>query len=257
MATALITGGTSGIGKAFADELAQRGYDLVLVARDQDRLDIVAEELGNRYGVEIETLAADLAVREDTMRVAGRLEDPAAPVEMLVNNAGFGLHSTLLGDDVEVHAKALDVMCLAVLILGGAAGRAMKKQGSGQIINVSSTSGAIFTGNYSAVKAWCTTYSQSLALELKGTGVTVTALQPGWVRTEFHDRAGIKANNLPGFVWIDKDFLVRECLADANQGKYVSVPSWKWKLAMFVANHGPKSLLRWFSTVLTNSRKTR
>ncbi len=256
MASALITGGTSGIGYAFARELAEQGTDLVLVARDTDRLEAVAAELEEAHGVAVEVITADLAVRDDVLRVADRLEDPARPVDMLVNNAGFGLHTTLLDPaDIDTHAKALDVMCLAVLILGGAAARAMKTRGHGRIINVSSTAGTIFTGNYSAVKSWCTTYSQALGVELKGTGVTSTALCPGWVRTEFHQRAGIKASSLPSIVWIDAKTLVRGALKDASKGRYVSVPTLKWKVAYGIAEYGPHALTREFSRLLSASRK--
>ncbi|MEO7588977.1 MAG: SDR family NAD(P)-dependent oxidoreductase [Arachnia sp.] len=258
MSTALITGGTSGIGLAFARELASRGTDLVLVARDAQRLGEVAAELQAQHGVTVETLSADLSDRADMTRVARRVESDDAPIDMLINNAGFGLHSTVLDAvDVDTHAKALDVMCLALLVLGGAAGRAMRDRGRGQIINVASSSSVIFTGNYSAVKAWARTYSTSLALELRNTGVTVTALLPGWVRTEFHERAGITAHSLPDIVWIDTDVLVRECLADVDKGKLESIPTWKWKAAMLLADHGPRAFIRWFSIKLTNSRKKR
>ena len=236
MASALVTGGTSGIGHAFAVEFASRGTDLVLVARDADRLERVAAELREVHGIEVETISADLAVRDDVMRVADRIEDPARPIDWLINNAGFGLHSTVLDrSEIDIQARAFDVMCLAVLILGGAAGRAMRARGSGRIVNVASTSAAIYTGNYPAVKAWARTYSTALQLELRGTGVTVTGLLPGWVRTEFHDRAGINASKLPGFVWIEADKLVRSCLADAEKGRIESIPDLKWKIAMFIA----------------------
>ncbi len=258
MATALITGGTSGIGLAFAQELAGRGTDLVLVARDAQRLGEVAGELEAAHGVTVEAFPADLSDRAGMDSVAKRIDSDDSPIDMLINNAGFGLHSTVLDPaDIDTHAKALDVMCLALLVLGGAAGRTMRERGRGQIINVASSSSTIFTGNYSAVKAWARTYSMSLALELKGTGVTVTALLPGWVRTEFHERAGITATNLPDIVWIDSDVLVRECLADVDKGKLESVPTLKWKAAMLLADHGPKWFVRWFSIKLTNSRKKR
>lgn len=256
MATALITGATAGIGNAFARELAARRYDLVIVARDTERLESVAAELRTEHRVDVEVMTADLSVREDVDRVAGRLEDQDRPVGMLVNNAGFGLHSSLLDSSaIDTHVRALDVMCLAVLILGGAAGRAMSARGHGQIINVASTSSAIFSGNYSSIKAWARTYSTALALELKDTGVTVTGLLPGWVRTEFHERAGISSSNLPDFVWIDPDVLVRECLDDAAKGKVESIPTWKWKLAMFIGDHGPRALARFVSSKLSKSRK--
>lgn len=257
MATALITGGTSGIGHGFARELAARGHDLVLVARDTERLERIASELSAAHGVEVEVMTADLSVRDDVTRVADRLEDQARPVDLLVNNAGFGLHSRVLDkSELDLHKRALDVMCFAVLELAAAAGRAMKERGSGAIINVSSTSAAIFSGNYSAIKAWVRTFSSGLALELRDTGVTVTALLPGWVKTEFHDRAGIKATNLPPIVWIDVDTLVRQCLADVARGRVESIPTLKWKVAMFVGDHGPRGFTRWFTRQLSNSRKS-
>lgn len=255
MATALVTGGTAGIGNAFANELASRGYDLVLVARDQDRLAQSQTEIAARHGVKVEVLAADLASHDDLLRVRDRVESAEEPIEVLVNNAGFGLHSDVLDPDFSIHEKALNVMCLAVLVLGGAAGRAMRERGHGQIINVSSTSGVIMTGNYSAVKAWVTSYSQSLGIQLSGTGVTSTALCPGWVKTEFHQRAGIKSNNLPPFVWIKPTTLVKVALDDAAKGKYISVPTFKWKVAMVVAKFLPLSALRAISAKLSASRR--
>lgn len=257
MTTALITGGTSGIGLAFAREFARRGTDLVLVARDEQRLSAIAEELSSAHGISVHYEIADLARREDMERIAAYIEDDAHPLDWVINNAGFGLHSTVLDPaHIDDHARALDVMCLAVLILGGAAGRAMRKRGYGRIINVASSASIIFTGNYSAVKAWCYNYSESLAAELHGTGVTVTALCPGWVKTEFHERAGITAHKFPDFVWIDIDLLIREGLADAERGKPISVPNWKWKIAVFlIPRLTPRSFLRWFSRKLTASRK--
>ena len=258
MARALITGATAGIGNAFAKELASRGNDLVLVARDRERLEATAAELSQVHGVAVEVLPADLSVRDEVLQVAARLEADADPVDVLINNAGFGLHASLLdASQIELHERAMDVMCLAMLILGGAAGRAMKARGRGRIINVASTSGAIFTGNYSAIKAWARTWSTGLALELSGTGVTVTALLPGWVRTEFHQRAGISATSLPSFVWIDADDLVRQCLRDVEKGRIESVPTKRWKASLFVADHGPRKFIRWFSRKLSASRRKR
>ena len=121
--TALITGATAGIGREFASQLAARGHDLLLVARTPERLEQVATELRTAYGVEVETLAADLVDREQLGRVEARLADPERPIALLVNNAGFGLKAKLLDVDVREHDQAFDVMCRAVLVLGGAAGR--------------------------------------------------------------------------------------------------------------------------------------
>ncbi|HSN10681.1 MAG TPA: SDR family NAD(P)-dependent oxidoreductase [Propionibacteriaceae bacterium] len=255
MALALVTGGTAGIGHAFAVELASRGWDLVLVARDSARLDAVAEELRTTYGRTVETITADLAVRDDLLRVAERVEDASSPIEMLVNNAGFGIHASLLDKDFSLQEKALDVMCLAVLVLSGAAGRAMSARGHGSIINIGSSSGIITTGNYSAVKAWVNTYTEGLANELRGTGVLVTAVLPGWVHTEFHERAGINASKLPEVVWLDADELVRDALDDNAHGKVLSIPSKRWSTAYWLGRHAPRPAIRWLSRKLSNSRK--
>ncbi|WP_022909066.1 SDR family NAD(P)-dependent oxidoreductase [Aestuariimicrobium kwangyangense] len=256
MATALVTGGTAGIGNAFCRHLAARGYDLVIVARDVDRMNTLATELHQAYGAEVEVLPADLSVAADVTRVAERVEDADRPVDLVVNNAGFGLHAKLLDkDELGLQRRAMDVMCWAVLELSTAAGRAMKARGRGTIINVASTSAWIMSGNYSAVKAWCLSFTQGLANELHGTGVKVSALCPGWVHTEFHDRAGINAGTLPDIVWVDVDTLVQSALDDAEAGKVISVPTLKWKAAIQIAQHAPRWSMRLVSRALSSSRQ--
>lgn len=254
MPTALVTGGTSGIGLAFAAELAERGHDLVLVARDPARLQQTASELTGRFGCRVETLTADLAVRADLDPIVARLTDPQRPVDVLVNNAGFGLNASLLDADVTVQEQAMAVMCTAVLILGGAAGRAMKSRGRGTIINVSSVSAWIIKGNYSAIKRWVLTYTQALALELAGTGVQATAVCPGWVKTDLHERAGVSRPKLPGWAWVDATEVARTALAAAGRGKVVAVPTRRWRLAVWALEHGPAALPRYISRKISKSR---
>jgi short-subunit dehydrogenase len=250
MATALITGGTSGIGADFARSLAARGYDIVLVARTESRLAEMALELPTH----VEVIAADLSDRSDVDRVAARIEDPEHPIDILVNNAGFGIHTSLLSRDVSAFDRAFEVMCRAVLVLGGAAGRAMLSRGSGAIINVSSTAGFMTMGAYSAMKAWVTSYSQGLSVELRGTGVTVTALCPGWVRTEFHERARITTTSIPSFLWVDSHKLVEECLRDVERGKVISIPTIRFTTLMWIARHAPQSGVRWISGAISSVR---
>ena len=245
MSTALVTGSTAGIGAEFARQLAARGHDLVLVARDGVRLAEQDAALSARYGVTCEVLIADLSRRDDIERVAARASSSEAPVEIVVNNAGFGFTSTLLAEDTTELEGALDVMALAPMVIGGAAGRAMAARGGGTIITVASLAAWVGQGAYSAIKAFAKVWSEGLAGELAGSGVTVTVLCPGWVRTEFHQRAGLTGQEkaIPGWVWVSAERCVRECLADADRGKIVSIPTRRWKLAAFALQHLPRGVV--------------
>ncbi|SDB92360.1 hypothetical protein GA0111570_10912 [Raineyella antarctica] len=254
MGTALITGGTSGIGAAYARAIAERGDDLVLVARDHARLESWAAELRAAYGVGVEVLQADLADRTQVQSVVARLESSVNPITTLINNAGFGLHADLLTTDTEHDERAIDVMIRAVYLLGGAAARSMLRRGAGEIINTASAAAFITTGNYSAVKAWVLVYSEGLATQLAGTKVHVTAFCPGWVRTEFHERAEIDASKLPSIVWIDVDKAVREALDHVAKGKVICVPALQWKIGVGIARFAPRGMIRWLSGKLISSR---
>ena len=241
--TALVTGASAGIGHEFAVQLAARGHDLVLVARDRARLDAVAAELTSRYAVDAEVLVADLSDRAALQTVADRVADPARPVDVLVNNAGYGQRRSFLRNDLAAEEAAFDVLTRAVLVLSHAAGVAMRERGRGRIINVSSVAGFIASGSYSAAKAWVTTFSEGLASELAGTGVTVTALCPGFTNTEFQQRAGIGKPG-PDFVWLDPARLVSDCLRDVEKGRVVSVPGLHYKAAVGLLRVAPRSLVR-------------
>ena len=254
MHRALITGGTAGIGAAFARAFAGRGTALVLVARNPERLDETAAQFRREYGVEVETLVADLSDREAQQRVADRLESSTDPVDVFVNNAGFSVKSSLLEEDLSQHDLGFEVMIRAVLKLGGAPGRAMRERGRGWIINVGSVSALVTQNNYSAIKAWVGNYSESLGVQLAGTGVQVTALMPGWVRTEFHSRAGIKGSSIPGVLWLDADRLAEDCLRDVARGKPVSIPSKRWKLIAAVLRTTPRGIVATLSGVLSHRR---
>ena len=254
MAVALVTGGTSGIGAAFSRSLAAQGYDLVLVARSVPRLEEMADEI-RALGRSVEIFPADLADRDDVARVAERLEDASRPIDMLVNNAGFGVHTSLIDADVSAHDRAFEVMCRAVLVLSGAAARGMLPRGSGKIVNVSSTAGFVTMGAYSALKAWVTSFTEGLAVELRGTGIGVTALCPGWVHTEFHERDGIKASSIPNFLWLDAEQLVTACLRDVDRGRVISIPTVRYRTLIWLARHAPRSAIRAVSGSISSSRK--
>ncbi|GAA4399775.1 SDR family NAD(P)-dependent oxidoreductase [Fodinibacter luteus] len=216
----------------------------MLVARDRARLERIARDLRTAHGVEVEVLVADLSDRAATGEVCSRLADPARPVDLLVNNAGFGLRARFLDNDLAAEEAGLDVMVRAVMLTCHAAGRAMRARGHGTIVNVSSVASFIANGTYSAEKAFVTVFSEGLASELAGTGVTVTALCPGFTRTEFHDRARMRVSALPDALWLDADTVVQQALADAAGGKVVSVPGAQWKVLTAMVRVLPRPLVR-------------
>jgi short-subunit dehydrogenase len=243
--TALVTGPTAGIGREFARQLAARGHDLVLVARDKARLEELAEELKSTYAVSVEVLPADLGDRAQLAVVEARLADRDQPVDLLVNNAGFGLKEKFLTNSVEDEQRMQDVLVTAVLRLSHAALGAMAERGSGGVINVSSVAAFLPRGTYSAAKAWVNSFSSWAHMEYADQGVRVMALCPGFVKTEFHERLGIdRAGSAPSYLWLDADFLVREALSDFDSGKALSIPSKRYKAITTVTRVVPKPLLR-------------
>ena len=254
MPTALITGPTSGIGRGFAELFARKGYDLVLVARDEERLVALGEALHTEFGVNSEILVADLAVRADVDRVAGRLADPDRPISALVNNAGFGLRTSFSRGSVDDEQRLLDVMVTAVMRLTHAAVPGMVERGTGMVINVSSVASWITGGTYSAAKSWVTVFSESLATELAGSGVRVTAVCPGFVHTEFHSRADIDMSQLPEWMWVDVHHVVDQAVRDLALGRSVSVAGWQYKSLSRVLRHGPRSAVRLAAGARRNPR---
>ncbi len=198
MTTALITGSTAGIGAAFARRLAADGHDLVLVARDTARLREQATELHDRHGIEAEVLTADLAEDKGIEAVERRLADRRNPVDLLINNAGFGHKGRYLEVPMSDELMMLKVHCEAVLRLTSAAVEAMRERGRGGVVNVASTAAFVPRGTYGASKAWVVQFTQGAAQDLAGHGVRLMALCPGFVRTEFHQRAGMGTDNIPG-----------------------------------------------------------
>lgn len=244
MSTALVTGATAGIGREFATQLAVKGDNLVLVARDTTRLEALAVELTDAHGVAVEVLPADLSDRTQLERVAERLRDAERPVDLLVNNAGYSLNTPFVDGDVAGEEALLDVLVRAVLVLSHAAATTMTGRGRGQIINVSSVAGLLASGTYAAAKSYVTTFTEALAGQLAGTGVRATVLVPGYVRTEFHERAGIDKGERSGPFWLEAPDLVRTALADAAAGKVVSVPSLQYKAVVGLVRHLPRALVR-------------
>jgi hypothetical protein len=244
MTTALITGATAGIGAEFARQLAARGSDLVLVARDEARLRSLADELSARHRVRCEVLPADLTDRARLAEVESRLRDVTRPVDVLVNNAGFGVNQLFVGGDLDAEQRMLDVLVTAVMRLTHAALPGMVGRGSGGVINVSSVAGFIAGGSYSAAKSWTTVFSESVARQVSGTGVTVMALCPGFTHTEFHQRAEMDVSHLPDWMWLDATALVAAALHDFGRGRPISVPGLQYKALSTLARYVPRPLVR-------------
>ena len=244
--TALVTGASAGIGAAFVRRLAKDGYDLVTVARDETRLGRNADEVRAAHGVRVEVLVADLATESGREAVADRLLDEARPVDLLVNNAGLSLNTPFLRSSALRETELLSVNVHAVMRLTLAALPGMVARGHGGVVNVSSVAGfgaAMPGSTYPASKAWVTNFSESVALSVAPLGVAVMALCPGYVRTEFHQRAGIDMSKTPEWLWLDADELAEHAIRDLRRGKMVSVPGWKYKVAVFGLRHLPRSLL--------------
>ncbi|OBG87600.1 short-chain dehydrogenase [Mycobacterium sp. E136] len=250
---ALITGPTSGIGTGFARRFARDGHDLVLVARDGARLERLAAELHDEAGAAVEVLTADLAEASDRAKVADRLSEG---VQVLVNNAGFGTSGEFWNSHFSLLQSQLDVNVTAVMQLTHAALPPMLDAGRGTVINVASVAGLLpgRGSTYSASKAWVIAFSEGLANGLGGTGVGVHALCPGFVRTEFHQRAGIDMDGTPSWFWLEVDDVVRETMADVAKGKVVIVPGVQYKVLTTGGRVVPRNLVRAMTKIVGRGR---
>ena len=244
MKSALITGATAGIGAEYSRFLAEKGYNLILVARDRKRLNETAKELSKRYNVKTEVLVADLSVPSQLKKVEQRVQDSKKPISILVNNAGFGLNRAFSQSKLSDEADLLAVLVTAPMRLTHAALVPMTAANSGTIINISSVASWIAGGTYSAAKSYLTVLSESLHTELKNTKVKIIAVCPGFTHTEFHQRGKMKMTGLPKFMWLTTKQVVEKSWADLNSGKAISVAGWQYKLLSFVARYAPRSIVR-------------
>ena len=239
---ALVTGATSGIGESFTRLLAENNYNIVLVARDMPRLQERARELEAKFRVETHIIQADLSTDAGCAAVEHYIANNQ--VDVLINNAGFGLNKAFTISALDAEQQMFDVLVRTPMRLMHVALPLMKQRNKGVIINVSSVAGFIAGGTYSAAKSYLTVLSESLHTELAGTNIKISALCPGFTRTEFHQRGRMSMKGLPSFMWLDSDKLVAKAWSDALKGEAVSIPGWQYQLLVFVIHSLPRSIIR-------------
>jgi short-subunit dehydrogenase len=225
--TALVTGASSGIGAVYAQRLAARGFDLLLVARDQARLEAAASALRDTHGVQVEVLKADLTQKDDVLKLEQRLRSDSS-ISLLLNNAGVAADGLLVNADMDQLERMIQLNITAVTRLASAAAASFAKAGRGTIINIASVVALFperFNATYSASKAYVLSLTQSLNAELDGTGVKVQAVLPGVTRTEIWERSGIDASQIPAEMVMEAGEMVDAALAGLDQGELVTIPS--------------------------------
>ncbi len=242
-AVALVTGASAGIGEEFARQLAARGHDLVLVARDRARMEALAKELADERGANVEVLPADLTDGEQLASVETR----ARNVDMVINNAGYGTFGNFYELDLAVEVREVQLNVLALMRLTHAAAGAMAARGKGAILNVSSLAGfqpGPMNATYSASKAFVTSFTEAVHEEMKGTGVSVSVLCPGFTHTEFQERANAPASSVPGFMWQNAPEVAAAGLDGLAKNKAIIIPGSVNRVLGTLANMVPHAVTR-------------
>ena len=239
---ALVTGATAGIGESFTRLLAENNYNIVLVARDMPRLQERASQLQSQFNVKTHIIQADLSTDAGCSAVEEYITNNQ--IDVLINNAGFGINKAFTMSELKAEQEMFDVLVRTPMRLMHIVLPGMKQRNKGVLINVSSVAGYIAGGSYSAAKSYLTVISESLHTELAGTNVKISALCPGFTRTEFHQRGRMSMKGLPGFMWLNSDRLVAKAWSDALKGKAVSIPGWQYQLLVFVIQSLPRSIIR-------------
>jgi short-subunit dehydrogenase len=243
---AVVTGASAGIGKVFCERLAARGYDLIVVARDGNRLESLKQELEQRHGIAVEVFPADLTIDTDVSLVAERLTR-SPQLALLVNNAGFGTRGTLADASPAQQEAMLRLHTMAPMRLTQAALPVLLQSGRGGVVNVSSVASFLSSAgnvNYCATKAYLTNFSEGLAAEVAGTGVRVQALCPGFTHTEFHQRMKVEEGEVPRWMWMPAERVVETSLRNLERGgPVVCIPGIRYKLVVLLLRLVPRRVL--------------
>jgi short-subunit dehydrogenase len=255
MPHAFITGASSGIGKEFAVQLAERGFDLVLVARDEDRLNAVGKKISQKYGVDYEVIKSDLSKVSEVNELADKLKTDRFSVEFLVNNAGFGLNKAFHKSSPEEEKALLEVLVTAPLVLTQAALTRMLENQKGYVVNVGSVAAWITSGTYSAAKSWLHSFTESMHAQYSKQGIIVSAVAPGFTKTEFHQRANINMSGVPSWLWLEDKKVVKAAIEGALAAKSLIVPGVQYKALKLMADFMPRSTIRSFSNFYQTKRR--
>jgi short-subunit dehydrogenase len=250
MKLAVITGPTSGIGLAYAQELAREGYELLLVGRNEIKL----KQLQLDINAKSEIFVADLSVQAEILRVGSHLEG-LKQIDLLVNNAGFGSSLPFSQNSLAEEIEQMEILMKAVMVLTHATLPKMIKQNSGIILNISSVAAWVPTGTYAAAKSWVTSFTESISAELKGSKVQVTAVAPGFTKTKFFDRSQMKDDDVPNWLWLTPEQVAKESLKDARSGQLISIPGAQYKAVSTVTRSLPRPLVRFFSHEFARKQK--
>lgn len=249
---AVVTGATAGIGREFCSQLAARGYDLIVAARNAARLDQLRQDLEGSHHIQVEVFPADLTIDTDVSLLAERLSR-SPDLTLLVNNAGFGSRGNLANASPAVQEAMLRLHVMAPMRLSQAALPVLLNKGRGGIINVSSVASFLYSPgnvNYCATKAYLTSFSEGIAAELAGTGVRVQALCPGFTHTEFHQRMEADVRHLPAWMWLTASDVVRTSLRSLDRGgPVVCIPGLRYKLMVLLLRFTPRGMLRRLATL--------
>ena len=246
--TALITGASSGIGEAFADLFAAEGFDLVIVARRKDRLDAIADRLRTKHGTRVDVLVLDLSARDACERICVELQTRGLQIDALVNNAGYGVPGSYVSNTWQRHQDFLQVLVVAVTEMTYRLLPGMIERGYGRVVNVASLAGLVPApaGHtlYGAAKAFLIKFSEALSNEVRHHNVHVTALCPGFTRSEFHDVTGTRAKmNLPPWMWMDAATVARQGFDAVMDGRFMHVNGRVNRTIAALVRHLPQRLV--------------
>lgn len=243
MKWALVTGTTSGIGAAYCDLLAAEGYNLCLLSRDESRMVTQAHELTLKYGIDTKLVISDLGTSEGIIKSIDSVSELGNSLEVLVNNAGFGLNSDFLTSSVIDQEKMINCMVMATMQLTHSAARVMKQNQKGYIINISSVASFMTGSTYCSAKSWVTVFTESIYQELRADNINIHVICPGFTKTEFHLRCNQDVSGVPSFAWLSAELVVNKSWKCVKKGTLLSIPGFWYKILVSLHRYAPRRIL--------------